>query len=643
MDLGLEALSKITIFSKYAKYIPELKRRETWDEIVDRYVTMMIKKYPNLEEQIKDSATFIRKKKVLPSMRALQFAGAAAEVNNSRIYNCCFLPIDSVHSFSETMFLLLGGTGVGYSVQKHHVEQLPTIVKSDKFKHRNWLIEDSIMGWADAVKVLMKFYFEGGLKPKFDFRAIRHKGARLVTAGGKAPGPEPLKICLAHIDAIMERKENGSKLTPLECHDILCHIANSVLAGGIRRSAMIALFSHDDEEMITCKYGDWWETNEQRGRANNSAVLERGSVGEEEFQSLWKRIEASGSGEPGIYWTNDKDWGTNPCCEIALRPYQFCNLCEVNVSNVTCQEDLNDRVVAAAFFGTLQAGFTDFHYLRDVWKMTTFRDALLGIGMTGIASGEVLKYNLEVAAKIAVKTNQLISEIIGTNEAARVTCIKPSGTTSLVLGTASGIHAWHAPHYLRTMRFNKTEDLALYLEINHPELCEDDVLRPKDTVCVRIPVKAPEGSILRTETALDTLERVKRFSTEWIKPGHVNGPNTHNVSATISINQERKYISVDLSDGKGSRYTQTDDGFLNEWEVVGDWMWRHQEFYNGLSVLPSFDHTYKQAPFEDITEEEYNTRINSLKSIDLTKVVELDDTVDFGQVAACAGGACEIQ
>ena len=617
MDLGLEALSKITIFSKYAKYIPELKRRETWDEIVDRYENMMVKKYPNLETQIKDSATFIRKKKVLPSMRALQFAGAAAEVNNSRIYNCCFLPIDSVHSFSETMFLLLGGTGVGYSVQKHHVDQLPTIIKHERYKNRNWLIEDSIMGWADAVKVLMKFYFEGGLKPKFDFRAIRHKGARLVTAGGKAPGPEPLKICLAHIDAIMERKEHGSKLTPLECHDILCHIANSVLAGGIRRSAMIALFSHDDEEMITCKYGNWWELNEQRGRANNSAVLERGSVGEEEFQSLWKRIEASGSGEPGIYWTNNKDWGTNPCCEIALRPYQFCNLCEVNVSDVTCQEDLNDRVTAAAFFGTLQAGFTDFHYLRDVWKMTTFRDALLGIGMTGIASGEVLQYNLEVAAKIAVKTNQLISGIIGTNEAARVTCIKPSGTTSLVLGTASGIHAWHAPHYIRTMRFNKTEDLALYLEINHPELCEDDVLRPKDTVCVRIPVKAPEGSILRTETAIDTLERVKRFSIDWIKPGHVEGDNTHNVSATISVKE-------------------------GEWVNVGSWMWDNREVYNGLSVLPAFDHTYKQAPFEDITEEEYNARINTLKAIDLTKVTELDDTVDFGQVAACAGGACEI-
>jgi len=643
MDLGLEALSKITIFSKYAKYIPELKRRETWDEIVDRYENMMIKKYPNLEKEIKDSATFIRKKKVLPSMRALQFAGPAAEVNNSRIYNCCFLPIDSVHSFSETMFLLLGGTGVGYSVQKHHVDQLPTIIKSEKFKHRNWLIEDSIMGWADAVKVLMKFYFEGGLKPKFDFRAIRHKGARLVTAGGKAPGPEPLKICLAHIDAIMERKEHGSKLTPLESHDILCYIANSVLAGGIRRSAMIALFSHDDEEMITCKYGNWWELNEQRGRANNSAVLKRGKTSQEEFVSLWKRIEASGSGEPGIYWSNDLDWGTNPCCEIGLRPYQFCNLCEVNVSDITCQEDLNDRVTAAAFFGTLQAGFTDFHYLRDVWKMTTFRDALLGIGMTGIASGEVLKYNLEVAAAIAKKTNQLITEIIGTNEAARITCIKPSGTTSLVLGTASGIHAWHAPYYLRTMRFNKNEDLAQYLMINHPELCEDDVLRPTDTLCVRIPVKAPDDSILRTETAIDTLERVKRFSTEWVKSGHIDGANTHNVSATISINQDRKYISVNLSDGQGSRYTQTDDGFLNEWQAVGNWMWDNREDYNGLSVLPAFDHTYKQAPFEDITEEQYNDILSHLNSVDLTKVMELDDTVDFGQVAACAGGACEIQ
>ena len=324
MDLGLDALSKITVFSKYAKYLPDQKRRETWDEIVNRYVNMMIKKYPKLEEAILSGAVMIREKKVLPSMRALQFAGPAAEVNNSRIYNCCFLPIDSVHSFSETMFLLLGGTGVGYSVQKHHIEQLPAITKPSK--KRTYLIEDSIMGWADAVKVLMKAYLEGGFMPNFDFRSIRHKGARLVTAGGKAPGPEPLKICLAHVQAILERKEEGQRLSPLECHDILCHIANSVLAGGIRRSAMIALFSHDDEEMITCKYGNWYELNEQRGRANNSAVLKREEVSQDEFIALWKRIEASGSGEPGIYWTNNLDWGTNPCCEIALRPYQFCNL-----------------------------------------------------------------------------------------------------------------------------------------------------------------------------------------------------------------------------------------------------------------------------------------------------------------------------
>jgi len=616
MDLGLDALSKLTVFSKYAKYIPELKRRETWDEIVDRYEQMMIKKYPKLESQIVETATFIRKKKVLPSMRALQFAGPAAEVNNSRIYNCCYLPIDSIHSFSETMFLLLGGTGVGYSVQKQHVAKLPAITKPGKL--RNYLIEDSIMGWADAVKVLMKAYLEEGFMPKFDFRAIRKKGARLVTAGGKAPGPEPLKICLAHVQAVLDRKQEGEQLSPLECHDILCHIANSVLAGGIRRSAMISLFSHDDEEMITCKYGNWWETNEQRGRANNSAVLLRGSVGKEEFDALWKRIEASGSGEPGIYWTNNLDWGTNPCCEIALRPYQFCNLCEVNVSDVVNQEDLNDRVTAAAFLGTLQAGFTDFHYLRPIWSKTTQKDALLGIGMTGIGSGEILKYSLEAAAHVAKLTNAVISEKIGINEAARVTCIKPSGTTSLVLGTASGIHAWHAPYYLRTMRFGKNEDVASYLMVNHPELVEDDVLRPHDTVCVRIPVKAPEGSIFRTESPLDTLERVKKFATQWIKAGHNTGENTHNVSATISIKPE-------------------------EWPVVGEWMWTNKEYYNGLSVLPFWGGSYKQAPFEDIERTEYDTRLSSLKNVDLTKVTELDDTVEFGQIAACSGGACLIE
>lgn len=632
MDLGLEALSKITTFSKYAKYIPSKQRRETWDEIVNRYEDMMIAKYPLMTQAIVETAKMIREKKILPSMRALQFAGPAAEVNNARIYNCCYLPIDSIHSFSESMFLLLGGTGVGYSVQTHHVNQLPEIKRPTK--SRNYLIEDSIMGWADAVKMLMKAYLAGGTMPKFDFRAIREKGATLVTAGGKAPGPEPLKLCLAHVQAILDRKHDGEKLTSLECHDIMCHIANSVLAGGIRRSAMICLFDHDDESMITSKYGNWWETNEQRGRANNSAVLKRGEISEEQFKALWKRVEASGSGEPGLYWTNNLDWGTNPCCEIALRPYQFCNLCEVNVSDVVDQEDLNARVAAAAFFGTLQAGFFDFHYLRPIWAKTTQKDALLGIGMTGIGSGEILKYDLEIAAEVAKNVNRLISAKIGTNEAARINCIKPSGTTSLVLGTASGIHAWHNDFYLRTMRFNKNEDIAVYLMENHPELCEDDVLRPNDTVCVRIPVKAPEGSILRTETAIDTLERVKHFSDKWIKAGHVNGDNTHNVSATISIDSNRTYDTILPNKGAGT---------YDEWEVVGEWMWLNRDSYNGLSVLPYWGGTYQQAPFEDITEEEYNKRIVTLKELDLTNVTEANDNVEFGQVAACAGGACATE
>lgn len=698
-DLGLEALSSLTIFSKYAKYIPTLKRRETWDEIVDRYELMMIKKYPHLTDAILKSSLFIREKKVLPSMRALQFAGPAAEVNNARIYNCCYLPIDSLYSFSETMFLLLGGTGVGYSVQTHHVNQLPIIKKSTKLP-KNYLVEDSIMGWADAVKVLLKSYMSNTAPPIFDFRAVREKGSRLVTAGGKAPGPEPLKLCLTQIKTILDRKVDGDKLTPIECHDILCFIANSVLAGGIRRSAMISLFDLNDQSMIESKSSSvvskiiskehptytskngleqdlskyiltieqngvvyknvtlhididsdkfwdleqfessgtfgWWVCNEQRGRANNSAVLERGVVTQEQFVDLWKKIEDSGSGEPGSYWTHNKDWGTNPCCEIGLRPYQFCNLCEVNVSDIVDQTDLNDRVSVAAFFGTLQAGFTNFHYLRPIWEKTTQKDALLGIGMTGIGSGEILKYNLEIAANTAKVVNSMISEKIGTNEASRITCIKPSGTTSLVLGTASGIHAWHAPYYLRTMRFNKNEDIAMYLMINHPELCEDDQLRPKDTVCVRIPVKAPEGSIFRTETAIDTLERVKKFSQEWIKPGHITGDNSHNVSATISIDSNRTYVS---------NYSDTENKpawKLNEWEMAVEWMWLNREFYNGLSVLPYSGGSYIQAPFEDITEEEYNKRISILKPIDLTKVLEQDDLVDFGQVSACSGNQCEI-
>lgn len=322
---SINILSDVVVFNKYAKYLPKLQRRETYEEIIDRYTTMMLKRYPKLNSEIRSNSKFIYDKKVLPSMRALQFAGQAIEKTESRIYNCCYLPVDDYRAFSEVMFLLLGGTGVGYSVQTNHIDKLPEIRKPNK--EQKYLIGDSIEGWSDAVRHLMASYF--GLrntKPKFDYSDIREKGARLVTAGGKAPGPEPLKRCLFEIEQILERKKDGEKLTDLEVHDIICHIADSVLAGGIRRAALICLFSANSEDMLTCKFGNWWETNPQRGRANNSAVLVRHKISKEFFLNLWSKIEASNSGEPGIYFTNNPDWGTNPCVEIALRPYQFCNL-----------------------------------------------------------------------------------------------------------------------------------------------------------------------------------------------------------------------------------------------------------------------------------------------------------------------------
>jgi ribonucleoside-diphosphate reductase alpha chain len=526
------------------------------------------------------------------------------------------------------MFLLLGGTGVGYSVQYHHVEQLPEIRKPIKTK--KFLIGDSIEGWADAVKALMKSFFGiSKYRPKFDYSDIRPKGANLVTAGGKAPGPGPLRICLDKILGILEGKEDGSKLTTVECHDIQCHIANAVLAGGIRRAAMISLFSFDDHAMATCKYGSWWELNEQRGRANNSAVILRHRITQKEFFDLWEKIEASGSGEPGMYFSNDADWGTNPCCEIGLRPYQFCNLCEVNVSDICSQEDLNQRVRAAAFFGTLQAGFTDLHYLRAIWRRTTEKDALIGVGMTGIGSGVIENYDLKSAAYMARGTNEHVAKLIGINKAARVTTVKPSGTSSIVLGTSSGIHAWHAPYYMRRMRIGKNEALYTYLSINHPELVEDDFFRSETQAVIGIPQKAPETAILRSESALDLLERTKRFNLDWVREGHRSGQNTNNVSATISIDKERMY-SADPSHA------------MDEWEAVGQWMWVNRENYNGLSVLPADNGSYKQAPFEDITKEEYEKLVKSLTSIDLTKVVEEEDNTDLTGEAACAGGACEI-
>jgi ribonucleoside-triphosphate reductase (thioredoxin) len=611
-------LSDITVHMKYAKFKPELLRRETWEEICERNMNMHIKKYPMLEQDIRDVyAHFVLPKLVLPSMRSMQFAGKPIDISPNRVYNCAYMPIDSYLAFSEAMFLLLGGTGVGYSVQRHHVEQLPELVMPNPDRQRRYLIADSIEGWADAIKILLECYM--GIRkstPIFDYSDIREKGALLITSGGKAPGSQPLRECLVKIEGILQRCGNY-QLNPIYCHDIMCHIADAVLSGGIRRAAMISLFSADDMGMIAAKSGKWWENNPQRGRANNSAVLLRHRITKDYFLDLWNRIKASGSGEPGIYFNNDKDWGTNPCCEIALRPYQFCNLTEVNASNVKDQADLEARVSAGAFLGTLQAGYTDFHYLREIWRKNTEKDALLGVSMTGIAANKVAELDLHMAAIEVVNENKRVAEIIGIKPAARTTCIKPAGTTSLVLGTSSGIHAYHDEYYIRRLRVGKNEAIYDYLAKEHPSLIEDEYFKPHEQAVISVPQQAPLNAITRNESVFDLLERIKEFSISWVRAGHKDGLNTHNVSATVSIKED-------------------------EWESVGDWFWLNRHYYNGLSVLPFDGGTYTQAPFETCDKDKFEELTGALTNVDLTKVIETQDNTDLSGELACAGGSCEI-
>jgi ribonucleoside-diphosphate reductase alpha chain len=617
MGIENEILSDITVHMKYARYLPEKQRRENWGELVTRNKEMHLKKFPSLKQEIEEAYQFVYDKKILPSMRSMQFGGKPIEVSPNRVFNCAYAPIDDIRVFGEIMFLLLGGTGVGYSVQRSHIEKLPTINKPNIKRTRRFLIGDSIEGWADAVNMLIKSYFKGTSKVRFDFSDIRPKGARLVTSGGKAPGPQPLRECLVKVEGILDSKDEGDQLSSIEVHDIVCHVADAVLAGGIRRAALISLFSADDQAMLSAKAGNWWELNPQRGRANNSVVIMRHRIDKPTFMDLWDRVKQSGSGEPGFYFTNDKDYGCNPCCEISLRPFQFCNLTEVNVSDVETQEEYEARAHAAAVIGTLQASYTDFHYLRPIWQRNTEKDYLIGVSMTGIASGKVLRLDMSKAAEIVKTTNADIAEKIGIKPAARCTTVKPAGTTSLTLGTSSGIHAWHNDHYIRRLRVGKNEAIYSYLAINHPEMIEDEFFRPHDTAVISVPQKAPEGSTTRHESALDLLERVKTVHLNWVKKGHRSGQNTNNVSATITIKPD-------------------------EWPEVGEWMWNNRHNYNGLSVLPYSDHSYKQAPFEDCDQEKYKKLLTTLVEVNLDNVIEIEDNTDLKGELACAGGACEI-
>lgn len=656
-----QALSEITVFNKYAKFLHAKSRRENYIEISHRNMGMQIRKYPQIADRIREIYTgFVDTKKVLPSMRSMQFGGRPIELAENRVFNCAYFPIEHTRAYAELMFLLLGGTGAGYSVQRRHVNQLPKVKVPESDGEYKFQIQDSIIGWADAIKVVAKAFLKAGTLPVFDYRDIREKGSDLITTGGKAPGPDPLRKCIEQITAVF-RNAVGRRLRPIEVHDICCFIADSVRAGGIRRAAMIALFDRDDEEMLKCKspitLNDWsvldsvtrvvhfvddyqvahtkqlqeWEFDflmetktfpwgvvyPARARANNSAMLLRGEVSEEEFRALMKVIEASGCGEPGIYWTNNLDWGTNPCCEIALRPYQMCNLSTINVSAIHSQEDYNQAAASAAFIGTLQAGFTDFHYLNPKWKITCEEDALLGVSMTGIASGNIDNLDKHEAATAAIMMNREVAKLIGINPAARITTVKPEGTSSLVLGTSSGIHSWHAEYYIRRMRAGKDEALANYMSRAVPELVEEDIY-DSNQVVLSFPQKAPEGATTRHETMDEFLKRVKDISETWVQGGHIKGENRHNVSCTVSVKS-------------------------GEWGDLSDWMWEHRSSYNGISVIPFFGSAdYPQAPFEDITKEQYEDMLPLLEGINISHIIEMDGSeIDLAAEAACAGGVCE--
>ena len=617
MEISQKILSDIGVFMKYSKYLPNLKRRETWEDICARYEVMMIKKYPKLKGEIRSKMQFIEDKKVLMSMRAAQFAGKPIELSPNRMFNCTFLHISDYRCFSEIMFLLLGGSGVGYSVQNKHIKELPEIQKPSK--SRRYLIGDSIEGWATAIEALFKSYI--GLNkacPDFDYNDIRPKGSPLITSGGKAPGYQPLETCLFRIKQILDSKNNGEKLSSLECHKIICYIADAVLAGGIRRAALSCLFDFDDKEMLYAKSGNWWELNPEFARCNNSAVILRHKIKKQEWDAFWNIIKTNKTGEPGFVFSNNADYGFNPCFEISLRDKQVCNLVEINVSNIENEQDFCDRAEAASFFATLQAGFTQFHFLREGWQITTEKEALIGVGQTGIASFNYSDELNQKGANIVLDTNKRISELINIKESARSTTVKPAGTTSIVLGCSSGIHAWDSEYYIRRIRVSKQEPIYDYLKSKMPDLIEDDVFKPEIQAVISIPQKAPEGSILKqNETALSLLERAKSYQINWVRPGHRKGDNFNNVSITVNLKEK-------------------------EWDDIGQWIWSNKAYFSAISVLPEDLGTYVQAPFEKIEKETYEDMMSLLKDIDLKEVLEDDDKTKLKEEVACGGNGCVV-
>lgn len=610
-----QILSDVITNLKYARYLPSQQRREVWSEVCFRGQEMHTKRWPQLQDEIAEAFRCMEEKKVLSSMRAAQFAGTAIEVKPNRIYNCAYVPADSIESIGELFYNLLCGSGVGFSVQSRHVSRLPPIYGTTDTEEV-YAIEDTIEGWCDAVKHLLAAYMLRRAKPVFDYSRIRAEGSPLVTSGGRAPGPDPLRIALNRIENILQSAP--SYLRTIDVYDICCHMADAVHAGGIRRAATIAFFDRWDTDMLYCKSGEWWVDNAQRGRSNNSAVFVRSEVTYGEYRDFLEVVKTNRTGEPAIFWTWDPDHLANPCVEIALPPFGFCNLSTVNGSNCISEEDFIYRVRMAARIGTYQAGWTEFDYLRPIWQETAEQEALLGVSITGIGAGVVQKFNLQKAAAAAVEENRRTAQLMGIRPAKRVTCLKPEGTGSLVLGTSQGIHAWEAEYYFKNLRLGKTEPIYSYLRTKMPDLVEDLEEKPETHAILRMPVQANPGGFIRSnETALDLLHRVKDFHHRWVRPGHREGINTHNISCTVTVRD-------------------------HEWDDVDSWMWENRESYNGIATFPEYGGTHRQLPVVPCTKEEYEAALTHLRKIDLREVVETEDNTTLSHEVACAGGYCAI-
>jgi ribonucleoside-triphosphate reductase len=617
--------------SRYSRWLESENRRETWEETVARYFDFFDKHLGSkiTKEHRKELETAVLNLEVMPSMRALMTAGPALERCNVAGYNCAFVAVNRVRAFDEILYVLMCGTGVGFSVENRFVYKLPTVAEEFFPSDTVIVVEDSKIGWAKAFKELISLLIVGQL-PKWDVSKVRSKGARLKTFGGRASGPDPL-VELFKFTSDTFRKAAGRKLTTIECHDIVCKIAEIVVVGGVRRSALISLSDLNDERMRNAKVGQWWVIDPQRALANNSAVYqEKPEIGT--FMDEWVSLYKSRSGERGIFNRDaakkqvsklgdrrdpNFDFGTNPCSEIILRDREFCNLSEVVIRSTDSVNDLTRKVRLAAILGTWQASLTNFRYISSEWKKNCEEEALLGVSLTGILDNSLLRnYNnldglLETMKQVAVKTNAEWAKKIGINPAAAITCVKPSGTVSQLVDAASGIHARHSEYYIRTVRADRKDPLCQFM-IDQGFPAEPCVMRPDHTMVFSFPMKSPKGSPTRNDiTAIEHLELWKMYQDHWCE---------HKPSITITVRE-------------------------HEWLDVGAWVYNHIDSISGISFLPHSDHSYQQAPYQDCTKEQYEAMVAKMpKNVDwsLLSNYEKEDNTAGTQTFACSAGSCEI-